>query len=58
VQHLYGFNHLINWGGDAWQFFQWQVDKSELPPAFSLLGKELKKMIIFDLIAGLPAPTY
>jgi hypothetical protein len=50
VQHLYGFNHLINWGGDAWRFFHAQVNKSELLPAFISLRKELKGVILFDLI--------
>lgn len=49
---------ILNWGGDAWRFFQWQVDKSELPPALISSGKELKEVIPFDLIAGLQAPTY
>jgi WD40 repeat protein len=51
-------DEVLNWGGDAWRFFQWQVDKSELPPALISPGRELKEVIPFDLIAGLPAPTY
>jgi WD40 repeat protein/nucleoside phosphorylase len=50
-------DEVLNWGGDAWRFFQWQVDKSELPPALISPGKELKEVIPFDLIAGVPAPT-